>query len=123
MSEQSPKRDFAGEDLLDQIRQEFSDRLPERLEKMRSALDVLASGYDPQSVETFYLAAHSLKGTAPSFGANDLAEHAAALAKAGRRWLRDGRLEPGGVSVASDVLARLSAAVERFRAEENAGES
>ena len=112
-----PAQDTTGEhDPVAQIRREFSAGLPARVERMRSALDAVAHGYDAAMAENFYYAAHSLNGTAASFGAHELVDPAAFLAELGRRWLRVGAVTAEQLSLASDELERLRMAVEQYRA-------
>ena len=112
-----PAQDTTGEhDPVAQIRREFCAGLPARAERMRSALDAVAHGYDAAMAETFYYAAHSLDGTAASFGAHELVDHAAFLAELGRRWLRVGAVTAEQLSSASGELKRLRLAVEQYRA-------
>jgi HPt (histidine-containing phosphotransfer) domain-containing protein len=112
-----PAQDTTGEhDPVAQIRREFSAGLPARVERMRSALDAVAHGYDAAMAETFYHAAHSLNGTAASFGAHELVDHAAFLAELGRCWLRVRAVTAEQLSSASGELERLRLAVEQYRA-------
>ncbi len=112
-----PAQDPTGEqDTVAQIRREFCAGLPARVERMRSALDAFAEGFDPAMAESFYHAAHSLEGTAASFGAHELVDHAAFLAKLGRRWLHTRAVTPEELSSASGELERLGLAVEQYRA-------
>ncbi len=112
-----PAQDTTGEhDPVAQIRREFSAGLPARVERMRSALDAMAHGYDAAMAESFYHAAHSLNGTAASFGAHELVDHAAFLAELGRRWLRVCAVTAEQLSSASGELERLRLAVEQYRA-------
>ena len=83
---------------------------------MRSALDVVAHGYEAAMAETFYHAAHSLEGTAASFGAHELVDHAAFLAELGRRWLRGRAVRVEESLSASGEVERLGLAVEQYRA-------
>ena len=73
---------FEADKLLAEIRLEFCRGLPDRLSTMRSALEALGDGNDPNMMELFYRTAHSLKGTAPSFGAHALVGPATALSEA-----------------------------------------
>ena len=112
-----PAQDTTGEhDPVAQIRREFAAGLPARAERMRSALDVVAHGYDAAMAESFYYAAHSLDGTAASFGAHELVDHAAFLAELGRRWLRVQAVTTEQLSSASGELERLRMAIEQYRA-------
>ncbi len=83
---------------------------------MRSALDAVAEGFDPAMAEGFYHAAHSLEGTAASFGAHELVDHAVFLAELGRRWVRVGTVTVEESLSASGELERLGLAVEQYRA-------
>ncbi len=112
-----PAQDPTGEhDPVAPIRREFSAGLPARVERMRSALDAVAHGYDAAMAETLYYAAHSLKGTAASFGAHELVDHAAFLAELGSRWLHTRAVTPEQLSAASGELERLGLAVEQYGA-------
>ena len=101
-----------------QVRREFSAGLGARLDLMRSALDAVADGegFDPAMAESFYHAAHSLEGTAASFGAHELVDHAVFLAELGRRWVRVRTVTVEESSSASGELERLGLAVEQYRA-------
>ena len=105
-----------GHDPVAIVRREFSAGLDARLDRMRSALAVVAHGYEAAMAETFYHAAHSLKGTAASFGADELVDHAAFLADLGRRWLHIQAVTPEELSSASGELDGLGLAVEQYRA-------
>ncbi|UCF40914.1 MAG: Hpt domain-containing protein [Gemmatimonadota bacterium] len=98
-----------------QVRREFADGLAARLEAMRAALDQLARGYDQEVAESLYRRAHSLKGTAASFGADDLAAHAAPLADLGAGWTHARAVTPDAVASASELLERLGAAAAQYR--------
>ncbi|UCF18743.1 MAG: Hpt domain-containing protein [Gemmatimonadota bacterium] len=106
------------EQILKQIQREFREGLPARLERIRAALTVLAEGYDAEAVEVFYRTAHSLKGTAPSFDADELVDPASALAESGRRWCEEGALDSADLAAAFTEFERLADAVERYAASE-----
>lgn len=99
---------------LTEILREFREGLGGRLEGLRAALDILARSFDPAAAERFYRTAHSLKGTAPSFGAHELVDHAAALAELGSRWQKDGSTTVDDIAAASRELEGLQAAVDRY---------
>ncbi len=103
--------------LLAEIHREFRDGLPARIEKLRSSLQRLDQGHDAEAAETFYRTAHSLKGTAPAFGAHALLEPATILSDLGRGWFEDGAVGPGELTGAWAALEQLSEAVDRFIAE------
>ncbi len=113
---QPPPQDPTGHDPVAQIRREFSAGLGARLEVMRSALDAVAEEFDPAMAESFYHAAHSLEGTAASFGAHELVDHAVFLAELGRRWLRVRAVRAEESLSASGELERLGLAIEQYRA-------
>jgi chemotaxis protein histidine kinase CheA len=104
-------------DPLAEVRKEFSQGLPERLEAMQGALAVLRDGYDAGQAEIFYHRAHSLKGTAASFEANELAEHAAVLSGLGRSWMERGAVKAAELEKADAALHRLDAAIQAYRRE------
>ena len=104
-------------DPLAEVRREFSEGLPKRLEAMQGALAVLRDGYDAGQSEVFYHRAHSLTGTAASFDANELAEHAAVLSGLGRGWMERGAVEAAELEEAAAALHRLAAALEVYRRE------
>jgi chemotaxis protein histidine kinase CheA len=102
-------------DPLAELRHEFAAGLADRLGVMQRALAVLRDRYDPAEVEAFYYKAHSLKGTAASFGADDLAEEAAMLADLGRVWMDRGGVRAEEVADAAAALERLETAVRAYR--------
>lgn len=106
-----------GDELLAEIYREFRDGLPARLETIRVSLEALAEGYDSEAAESFYRTAHSLKGTAPAFGAHGLVAPATSLADAGRRWFEQGELDAAEASAAFKELEQLRIEVERYSAE------
>jgi chemotaxis protein histidine kinase CheA len=107
--------DFLGEDeLLAEIFREFRQGLPERVEQIRASLEVLAEGYDRQAAELFYRTAHTLKGTAPSFGAHELVEPATVLTEVGKRWYEEGSVNLAELAAVRGDLELLNAAVERY---------
>ena len=114
----SPTDDFFDSDpLLSEIRLEFCDGLPERVDAIRSALKTLGRGTDPDAVECFFRAAHTLKGTAPSFGAHGLVGPATALAEAGRSWSSGATVSQEELTTALQQLERLSEEVARYTAQ------
>lgn len=103
-----------GDELLAEIFKEFRDGLPERLEQIRSSLEALGGEGDAEAAEIFYRTAHSLKGTAPSFGAHELVAPATALAEIGRSWFEGDVVEPAMLAAASEELARLEDAAGKY---------
>jgi HPt (histidine-containing phosphotransfer) domain-containing protein len=104
------------DELVAEIRREFCDGLPLRVETMRFALEQLAGGYDADAAEAFYRAAHTLKGTAASFEAEELVGPAAALSDIGMRWFEGGGLDPSEMPAALEELERLREAVRSYSA-------
>ncbi len=116
MADVPPQDPKGWHDPVAQVRREFSAGLGARLDLIRSALNGVAHGYDAAMAETLYYAAHSLEGTAASFGAHELVDHAAFLAELGRRWLRVRAVRVEERLSASGELERLGLAVEQYRA-------
>lgn len=102
--------------LLAEVRREFCDGLPGRLETLETALERLAKGYDAGAADAFYRAAHSLKGTAASFEADELVGPATALADVGLGWFKGGALDSAALVAARQELERLRGAVKRYTA-------
>ncbi len=102
------------EELLAEVHREFREGLPMRLEALRSALAELMNGWNATASDLFYRTAHTLKGTAASFDANELVGPATALAKLGLRWEEGGALEREGIEQAWRELERLAEAIERY---------
>ncbi len=109
------------DELLTEVYREFREGLPTRVAQLRAALETLATGYERGATEIFYRTAHSLKGAAPSFGADQVAGPAAALAEVGRRWFEEGDIEDDEVCAAFRDLGRLDDAVERYVIEMEGG--
>lgn len=102
------------DELLAEVYREFREGLAGRSAQMRAALEELKSGYEADATEAFYRTAHSLKGAAPSFGADELVGPATALAEAGRRWSEGGFVDDEELEAAFHDLGRLDEAVERY---------
>ena len=66
-------------DPFAEVRAEFVGGLGRRVETMHQALAELEAGFRADAAEVLYRAAHSLTGTAASFGADDLGEAAGDL--------------------------------------------
>ncbi len=107
--------------LLAEIHREFREGLAGRLDRLQTSLDRLAAGYEREAAETFYRTAHSLKGTAPAFGAQALVEPAVELSSLGRRWFEAEAVDPDEIPGAREQLELLSAETERFIAEAESG--
>ena len=102
------------DESLAEVYREFRLGLPGRLAEMRAALETLADRYEAGATEVFYRTAHSLKGAAPSFGAEQLVEPATALAETGRRWFEGGYVDGEELRVAFEELGQLGEAMERY---------
>lgn len=102
------------DELLTEVYREFREGLAERSAQMRAALEALTAGYEAEATEIFYRTAHSLKGAAPSFGADELVGPATALAEVGRRWFEGEFVNDDELEVAFHDLERLDEAVERY---------
>src|SRR5437879_13615773 len=74
-------------DPSDEGRAEFVGGLAPRIETMRTALAQLEQGFRAEDAEALYRAAHSLTGTAASFGADGLAHVTGDLEDLARGWL------------------------------------
>lgn len=116
MHDFDPDLAFTQDPLLASIRREFCEGLATRIETLRGALTELDAEYSAEAADRFFRAAHSLKGTAPSFGAHELAEHAANLAEAGRAWVSASHISNEHLRAASRELEDLEAAAERYKA-------
>jgi len=108
-------------DPFAEVRAEFVSGLAHRIETMQGALAGLADRFDVQTAETLYRAAHSLSGTAASFGADDLADVAGDLEELARGWLQRGDALAGEVLAAGAALKELDGAVRAYRATAAAG--
>ena len=115
MPDFDPETSFEADPQLREIRAEFSEGLDARLERMAAALAKLAEGYDAGAAERLFQTAHTLKGTAPSFGARELVDDAIRLTELGRGWLASGEVSQPELDEARSTLDRLSSGADRFR--------
>jgi HPt (histidine-containing phosphotransfer) domain-containing protein len=106
-----------GDELIAEIFKEFREGLPERVDTIRDSLETLADGYDAEAAELFYRTAHTLKGTAPSFGADGLVAPSAALADIGKRWYESGELDTKSATIALEEVEQLSIAIQDYIAQ------
>lgn len=111
------------DELLAEVYREFREGLAERSSRMRVALETLKAGYEAEATEVFYRTAHSLKGAAPSFGADELVDPATALAEVGRHWFEGELVDDEELEAAFHELERLDEAVERYVREMEGGAS
>ncbi|HUL48716.1 MAG TPA: response regulator [Gemmatimonadales bacterium] len=103
-------------DPLVQVRAEFADSLGARIDSMRAALRHLESAFRSPDAEALYRAAHSLTGTAGSFGADVLAHVAGDLEGLTRGWLARGTVPADEWLAASSAIVELEAAAREYRA-------
>lgn len=108
-----PKRVPA--DVLAELKREFIGGLPARLAQLRQALDELARGPSPDAATQLRLSAHSLVGTAATFGATELTPHAEHLEALGRQW-QHGPPRAAELREAQQALERLTRAAGRLDA-------
>lgn len=106
--------DKSPDELLAEVYREFRDGLAARVHTIRSALERLAAGYDASAADTFYRTAHTLKGTAASFEADELVGPAKGLADVGLRWFELAELNLLEVKAALQQLEELEGAVKRY---------
>lgn len=97
------------------LRRDFAADLGTRMRRMRDALDDLGEGFTREAAERLYHPAHSLKGTAASFGAGELSERAGTVARLARDWLDGDGFGVDGPEEAARRMEALDRAVERFR--------
>lgn len=103
-------------DPLAQVRAEFAAGLDQRIDGMRGALERLRTDFFAPDAERVYRAAHSLTGTAASFGAEGLAHVAGDLEALARGWLARGGCVPEEWRVAAAAVTELDAAAREYRA-------
>jgi chemotaxis protein histidine kinase CheA len=107
-----PKRVPA--DVLAALRREFLDGLPARVAQLRQALDELQRGASAEAAAKLRLAAHSLVGTAATFGATELTPHAEHLESLGKRW-QQGNVQEVELHEAQRALESLTMAAGRLQ--------
>lgn len=104
-----PKRVPA--EVLAELEREFAAGLPGRVALMRAALDDIETGASVEGATRLRLTAHSLVGTAATFGATELTPHAERLESLGQQWQKQPP-EPRTLAAARRALAELARAVE-----------
>lgn len=104
-------------DPVAEARAEFAAGLGRRLETMRRCLAALQREFRRDEAEQLYRAAHSLRGTAASYGAPSVATAAAALEQLAQGVLRSGRPAAEEHAAATAALAGVEAAVGAYQAE------
>lgn len=114
-------------DFMPRLRRIFADGLPERVARMRRGLDgvaaAVAAGVPPgeDHLEELFLASHSLKGTAPGFGALDLGTDAGTLSAIAQSWGPEAPPSPEGLERARYLIDRIEAACREVIARTDAG--
>src|SRR5213594_1545963 len=103
-------------DPFAEVRAEFVAGLGRRIETMRTVLAQLERGFRAEDAEALYRAAHSLTGTAASFGADGLAHVAGDLEDLARGWLERGVSLPEEWSAAAAAVGELDLAAREYRA-------
>ena len=73
-------------EVLQELANEFAAGLAARSAVMREAIHDVARGMSADAAQRLRLTAHSLAGTAGSFGAAELVPHAQRLESLGREW-------------------------------------
>jgi signal transduction histidine kinase/DNA-binding response OmpR family regulator/HPt (histidine-containing phosphotransfer) domain-containing protein len=98
------------------VRAEFAAGLAARIETLRAAVDRLEGGFRRDDAQALFRAAHSLTGTAASFGADGLAQVAGDLEELARGWLERGVALPDEWSAAAAAVGELDLAAREYRA-------
>lgn len=122
MPDFDPETSFDEDPQLWEIRAEFGQGLDARLEAMAAALSMLGEGYEAEAAERLFQTAHTLKGTAPSFGARELVEDAVRLTELGRGWLAVEEVSQAELAEARSTLDRLISGADQFRRRIRGGE-
>jgi len=110
-------------DPFAEVRAEFVAGLGRRIETMRTALAQLEQGFRAEDAEALYRAAHSLTGTAASFGADGLAHVTGDLEDLARGWLDQRTTPPEEWRAAAAALKELEATAREYRATVASGSS
>jgi signal transduction histidine kinase/DNA-binding response OmpR family regulator/HPt (histidine-containing phosphotransfer) domain-containing protein len=98
------------------VRAEFAAGLGVRIATLRAALQRLERDYRGEDAQAVYRAAHSLTGTAASFGADHLAHVAGDLEDLARGWLERGIASPEEWTAAAAAVGELDLAAREYRA-------
>jgi len=110
-------------DPFAEVRAEFVAGLGRRIETMRTVLAQLEQGFRAEDAEALYRAAHSLTGTAASFGADGLAHVTGDLEDLARGWLDQRTTPPEEWRAAAAALKELEATAREYRATVASGSS
>jgi HPt (histidine-containing phosphotransfer) domain-containing protein len=109
-----PPKDSSLDEAVAEVRREFDEGLLDRLDTLTTALGILTQGFKSDAAESFFFNAHSLKGTAGAFGADDLVPPARELSDRARRWLKQGQTSAQELTEAREGLERLREAVSGY---------
>lgn len=100
-------------DFMPRMRRLFADGLPARQERLHRGLDgveeCLSAGHPPreEDLEELFLASHSLKGTAPGFGAEELGWLADCLCRLVKEWTPKAPPAPEALERARELLSQI----------------
>ena len=108
-------------DPLAEVRAEFAAGLGRRIDTIRTALGRLEGDFRVDEAEVLYRTAHSLTGTAASFGAQGLVQPASDLESLARGWLARGRCAPDEWRLAAAAVPKLDAAAREYQATVRSG--
>ena len=109
-------------DPLAEVRAEFAAGLGGRIDTIRTALGRLEAQFRVEDAEVLYRTAHSLTGTAASFGAQGLVRPASDLESLARGWLARGTCAPEEWRVAAAAVPKLDAAAREYQASVRSGD-
>ena len=101
---------------LARLRQEFVAGLVSRIGRIEAALEEIDGGAEG-AFDRLYIEAHSLKGTAATFQADDLVAPATALSARARRWRDSGTATGEEMVEARAELDALRLAAQRYSKE------
>lgn len=94
--------------VLAELRREFAAGLPARIAVMNEAVEELARHQPGDAAQRLRLGAHSLCGTAATFGATELTLHAERLEALGKAWQDGGDAPDRELADARHLLAQLA---------------
>ncbi len=103
-------------DPLAEVRVEFATGMDGRVQALRDALQRLEGGYGAEDAERLHRTAHSLAGTAGSFGATRLAQAARELEQLVAGWVARREAPPEEWRRAAATLASLAGAARAYEA-------
>lgn len=98
---------------MPRMRRMFADGLAERQERLARGLEGVSTSVAegtpprPEDLEELFLASHSLKGTAPGFGAEDLGWIADRLCRLVKAWAPESPPDDAQLEQATEFLAEI----------------